>query len=335
VVPSRVLGGQGLVVSAQALGTLSISEFYGSELECPPDIDEGVATIHRAVELGVTLFDTADIYGNGHNETILGAALKGRREQVLIATKFGAIRKPGATSHGFDGRPEYVRKSCDGSLARLGVDHIDLYYQHRADHGVPIEDTVGAMSELVKAGKVRYLGLSEPSVDTLRRAHATHPISAVQSEYSLFSRDVEQQVIPECRRLGVGFVAYSPLGRGLLTGAITSEMVFASTDWRRSTHPRFSEQNLPSNLDLVAEVVAIAEARGATPAQVALAWLHAQGDDVVPVPGTKRRKYLEQNLASLDLDLEDGEMAKLDALVANGDRYPDMSLVGQQTPSPK
>ncbi|GAA1827243.1 aldo/keto reductase [Pseudonocardia ailaonensis] len=331
--PLRPLGGQGLLVSPQALGTLSISEFYGSELTDPPDVDEGIRTIQRAVELGIQFFDTADIYGNGHNEELLGRVLGPIRDRVVIATKFGAIREPGATSHDFDGRPEYVRAACEASLRRLGMDHIDLYYQHRADARVPIEETVGAMGELVAAGKVRYLGLSEASADTLRRAHAVHPISALQSEYSLFSRDIEAQVLPACRELGIGLVAYSPLARGLLTGAITSGTTFSETDWRRTTHPRFSEDNLGPNLDRVARVVEIAARRGATPAQVALAWLHHQGEDVVPVPGTKRRRYLEGNVAAWGLALDAGELAALGAVLPVGDRYPDMSVVNRETPA--
>ncbi|WP_236792362.1 aldo/keto reductase [Amycolatopsis sp. GM8] len=330
--PLRPLGSQGLAVSPQALGTLSISEFYGSELSDPPDVEEGIETIHRALELGVQFFDTADIYGNGHNEQVLGRALGPVRDQVIIATKFGAIRKAGATSHAFDGRPEYVRSSCESSLRRLGTDHIDLYYQHRADSRVPIEDTVGAMAELVQSGKVRYLGLSEASGDTLRRAHATHPISALQSEYSLFSRDIEADVLPACRALGIGLVAYSPLARGLLTGTITTETTFSGTDWRRTTHPRFSTENLSRNLERVAEVTAIAGRRGVTPAQVALAWLHHQGNDVIPVPGTKRQRYLEKNVAAFGIALDESELAILDQLVPVGDRYPDMSTVNRDTP---
>lgn len=332
--PLRPLGGQGLLVSPQALGTLSISEFYGSELAEPPDVEEGIRTIRRAVELGVQFFDTADIYGNGHNEELLGQVLAPVRDRVVIATKFGAIREPGATSHDFDGRPEYVRASCEASLRRLGTDHIDLYYQHRADSRVPIEETVGAMAELVAAGKVRYLGLSEASADTVRRAHAVHPISALQSEYSLFSRDIEAEVLPVCRELGVGVVAYSPLARGLLTGSITRATSFTETDWRRATHPRFSEDNLGPNLDRVARVVEMADRRGVTAAQIALAWLHHQGEDVVPVPGTKRCRYLESNLAAWELALDASELSALDGLVPVGDRYPDMSVVNRDTPAP-
>lgn len=332
--PLRPLGSQGPLVSPQALGTLSISEFYGSEATDPPDVEEGIRTIHRAVELGIQFFDTADIYGNGHNEEVLGTALRPMRDQVVIATKFGAVREPGATSHAFDGRPEYVVASCESSLRRLGTDHIDLYYQHRADAGVPIEDTVGAMAELVTAGKVRHLGLSEASAETLRRAHATHPIAALQSEYSLFSRDIEAEVLPVCRELGIGVVAYSPLGRGLLTGAITRETAFGPGDWRRSTHPRFSPANLGHNLDLVAEVVALADRREVAPSQIALAWLHHRGDDIVPVPGTKRRSHLERNVAAWGIDLDRDELDLLDRLVPVGDRYPDMSVVNRGTPAP-
>jgi aryl-alcohol dehydrogenase-like predicted oxidoreductase len=331
-VPQRALGSQGLVTSAQGLGTLSINEFYGTVRPSSSEVAEGRSTIHRAIELGVRLFDTADIYGDGDNERLLGETLASSRDQVVIATKFGGVRRPNATTHDFIGRPEYVHQACNDSLRRLGTDYIDLYYQHRADARVPIEETVGAMAELVAAGKVRYLGLSEPAADTLRRAHRVHPISAVQSEYSLFSRDVEEEVIPVCRELGVGFVAYSPLGRGLLTGNITAETTFDEGDWRRSSHPRFSDENLRANGVLVDQIRELAVRREVAPSQVALAWLHHRGDDIVPLPGTKRRRYLEQNVAALDLTLSDDELSILDALRPAGTRYPDMSSVNRSTP---
>jgi aryl-alcohol dehydrogenase-like predicted oxidoreductase len=319
------LGSQGLSVSRQGLGCMGMSEFYGDL-----DDDESIATIHRALELGVTLLDTADIYGPETNERLVGRAIAGRRERVVLATKFGIVRDPSnPAARGVNGRPDYVHSRCDASLARLGVDHIDLYYQHRVDPNVPIEETVGAMAELVAAGKVRYLGLSEAAPATIRRAQAVHPISALQTEYSLFARDPEAELLPTLRELGIGFVAYSPLGRGFLTGSFRSLDDLGETDFRRG-QPRFQGENLDANLAIVDGLEAVARAHDATPAQVALAWVHAQGDDVVPIPGTKRRRYLEQNVAALDLALTDDELRSLEqAGVARGDRYADMSNVNR------
>jgi aryl-alcohol dehydrogenase-like predicted oxidoreductase len=281
------LGSQGLTVSRQGLGCMGMSEFYG-----PSDDAESIATIHRALELGVTLLDTADIYGPHTNEELVGRAIAGRREQVVVATKFGIVRDPdNPTARGVSGRPDYVRRACEGSLRRLGVEHIDLYYQHRVDPDTPIEETVGAMGELVAEGKVRFLGLSEAAPETIRRAHAVHPISALQTEYSLFAREPEVEILPAVRELGIGFVPYSPLGRGFLTGALRSLDGLEENDFRRS-QPRFQAANLDANLAIVAVVEALAAAKGVTPAQLALAWVHAQGEDVVPIPGTKRRRYL-------------------------------------------
>jgi aryl-alcohol dehydrogenase-like predicted oxidoreductase len=319
------LGSQGLTVSRQGLGCMGMSEFYGER-----DDAESVATIHRALELGVTLLDTADIYGPEANERLVGRAIADRRDRVVLATKFGIVRDPAdPTARGVNGRPEYVKARCEASLARLGVDHIDLYYQHRVDPNVPIEETVGAMAELVAAGKVRYLGLSEAAPDTIRRAHAVHPISALQTEYSLFARDPEAEIVPALRELGIGFVPYSPLGRGFLTGSFRSLDDLGEDDFRRG-QPRFQGDNLAANLGIVAHVEAVARAHDATPAQVALAWVHAQGQDMVPIPGTKRRRYLEQNVAALDLVLTAEELRGLEqAGVARGDRYADMSGVSR------
>ncbi|AGI23884.1 aldo/keto reductase [Pseudomonas sp. MT3] len=319
---TRRLGPQGPSVSAIGLGCMGMSDFYTTG----SDEKESVATLHRALELGVTLFDTADVYGPHTNEALLGRALKGKREQVFLATKFGLLRNPDQpTSRGADGRPEYVREAVEGSLRRLGTDHIDLYYQHRVDPGVPIEETVGAMAELVRSGKVRYLGLSEASADTLERAHKVHPITALQSEYSLWTRDPEENgVLDTCRRLGVGFVPYSPLGRGFLTGALKSPEDFAEDDYRRSS-PRFSGENFARNLQLVEKIGELANARGVKPAQLALAWVLAQDEHLVPIPGTKQRKYLEENVAALALELSAGELAGIDAIfpagAATGGRY--------------
>jgi aryl-alcohol dehydrogenase-like predicted oxidoreductase len=323
----RALGKQGLVVSELGLGCMGMSEFYG-----PRDDAESLRTIDRALELGVNLLDTADVYGPLINEELVGKAVRGRREKFLIATKFGHVRTPEGKFGGIDGRPEYLRACCDASLKRLGVETIDLYYQHRVDPKVPIEETVGAMAELVKAGKVRYLGLSEAAAATLRRAHAVHPISALQTEYSLWSRDPEDELLATCRELGIGFVAYSPLGRGFLTGAIKSPADLSADD-RRNLMPRFHAENFARNLQLVEKVKELAGRRGATPGQLALAWVLAQGDDIVPIPGTKRVKYLEENCAAAALTLTPTELSALDAAapkgVAVGSRYADMSMVNR------
>jgi aryl-alcohol dehydrogenase-like predicted oxidoreductase len=319
------LGSQGLEVSRQGLGCMGMSEFYGAR-----DDDESIATIHRALELGVTLLDTADIYGPETNERLVGRAIAGRRDQVVLATKFGIVRDPTDPKvRGVDGSPDYVRAHCDASLARLGIDHVDLYYQHRVDPKTPIEETVGAMAELVSQGKVRYLGLSEAAPATIRRAHAVHPISALQTEYSLFARDPEAEILPTLRELGIGFVPYSPLGRGFLTGSFRSLDDLDDDDFRRG-QPRFQGENLDANLAIVQRVEAVAREHDATPAQVALAWVHAQGDDVVPIPGTKRRRYLEQNVAALDVALTAADLRGLEeAGVARGERYADMSGVNR------
>ena len=319
------LGSQGLVVSRQGLGCMGMSEFYGEG-----DDDESIATIHRALELGVTLLDTADIYGPHSNERLVGRAIADRRDKVVLATKFGIVRDPdNPAARGVNGRPEYVKARCDDSLQRLGVDHIDLYYQHRVDPATPIEETVGAMAELVAAGKVRYLGLSEAAPETIRRAHAVHPISALQTEYSLFARDPEAEILPTLRELGIGFVPYSPLGRGFLTGAFRSLDALDERDFRRG-QPRFQGENLAANLAIVEAIEAVASAKAATPAQVALAWVHGQGEDVVPIPGTKRRRYLEDNVAALDIHLSAADTARLEEPGgAHGDRYADMSAVNR------
>ena len=317
----RRLGRQGLVVSAQGLGCMGMSEFYG-----PGDEAESIATIHRALERGVDLLDTADMYGPYTNEELVGRAIRDRRDQVVLATKFGIVRDPqDPTRRAICGRPEYVRRACEGSLRRLGVDVIDLYYQHRVDPETPIEETVGAMAELVREGKVRFLGLSEASPETLRRAHAVHPISALQTEYSLWSRDPEDGVLATCRELGIGFVAYSPLGRGFLTGRIRRPEDLDPDDYRRHS-PRFQGANFERNLALVARVEELAREKGVTPAQLALAWVLSRGEDVVPIPGTKRRRYLDENLAACDVRLTPEDLARLDAAAppgaAAGDRYP-------------
>jgi aryl-alcohol dehydrogenase-like predicted oxidoreductase len=329
-IPTRTLG-QGLQVPAQGLGCMGMSRIYG-----PADETESLATIDRALELGVTFLDTADVYGLGHNEELVGRAIAGRRDRVVLGTKFGIVRRrddPGF--RGVDGRPEYVRSACDESLERLGVDHIDLYYQHRADPNVPIEDTVGAMAELVAAGKVRHLGLSEAAADTIRRAHAVHPISALQSEWSLWSRDIEGDVLSTARELGIGIVPYSPLGRGLLTGQIRSADELSRGDFRRGT-PRFEGDNLARNLEVVERVRTIATEKGVTPGQLALAWVQAQGDDVAPIPGTKRRTYLEENVAALDMELSPDDIDELEAVAStnavSGERYGDMAWVSGRTP---
>ena len=317
---TTALGSQGLRVGQQGLGCMGMSEFYGAG-----DDTESIATIHRALELGVTLLDTADMYGPYLNEELVGRAIADRREGVVIATKFGNVRDPkNPANRSVNGRPEYVRASCDGSLKRLGVDYIDLYYQHRVDPNTPIEETVGAMAELVTAGKVRYLGLSEAAPETIRRAHAVHPISALQTEYSIWSRDPEAEILPTTRELGIGFVPYSPLGRGFLTGAVRSVDQLDERDFRRFS-PRFQGDNLEANISIVEAVDRVAKSVGATPAQVALAWVHAQGSDLVPIPGTKRRTYLEDNIGALGVKLGDGDLQALDEVAAPvGDRYSDM-----------
>ena len=321
----RRLGNEGLEVSAQGLGCMGMSEFYGSA-----DEDEAVATILRALDLGVTFLDTADMYGPFTNEKLVGRALAGRRDEVVLATKFGNQRGEDGSFLGINGQPDYVRSACDASLARLGVDHIDLYYQHRVDKTVPIEETVGAMAELVEQGKARYLGLSEASPETIRRAHAVHPISALQTEYSLWTRDPEDAVLPTVRELGIGFVAYSPLGRGFLSGAITKPEDLAEGDFRRN-NPRFQGANFDKNLELVERVREIAAERDVTPGQLALAWLLAQGEDIVPIPGTKRREYLEENAAATEIQLSADELERIDDAApvgaTAGERYPDMSSI--------
>ena len=316
----RRLGGHGLVVSSLGLGCMGMSEFYGAL-----DDAESVATIHRALDLGITLLDTADVYGPHTNERLVGRAIAGQRDAIVLATKFGIMRGPDPKSRGVNGRPEYVRASCDASLQRLGVDHIDLYYQHRVDPNVPIEETVGAMADLVGQGKVRYLGLSEAAPATIRRAHAAHPISALQTEYSLWSREPEAEILPTCRELGIGFVAYSPLGRGFLTGRFRRFEDLPPDDYRR-TVPRFQGENFEKNLGLVKRVEEIAREKGCTPAQLALAWLLAQGEDIVPIPGTKQRRRLEENAASTNVTLTAAELRRIAAVapqgVAAGERYP-------------
>jgi len=324
----RKLGKQGLVVSAMGLGCMGMSDFYG-----PRDEAESVATLHRALEIGITFLDTADMYGPFKNEELLGRALRGKRDRVVLATKFGNERKPDGTFVGVNGRPEYVRSACEASLRRLGVETIDLYYQHRVDAKVPIEDTVGAMAELVRQGKVRYLGLSEAGPTTIKRAHAVHPISALQTEYSLWTRDPEEEILPTVRKLGIGFVAYSPLGRGFLTGRFARAEDLDPTDNRRN-HPRFQGANFDRNLKLVARVKELAARKGVTAGQLALAWVLSRGPDVVPIPGTRHRRYLEENVAAAAVVLGPADLASIDEVaprgVAAGTRYPDpqMKMLG-------
>src|SRR3954467_14271148 len=322
---TRKLGEQGLEVSAEGLGCMGMSEFYG-------DADEGeaVRTIHRALELGVNFLDTADMYGPFTNEKLVGRAIADRRDQVVLATKFGNVRTEDGGRGGINGSPEYVRSACDASLERLGVEHIDLYYQHRVDKEVEIEETVGAMKELVEAGKVRYLGLSEAGPETIRRAHAVHPISALQTEYSLWTRDPEDRILPTVRELGIGFVAYSPLGRGFLSRRFQSPDDFEEGDFRRH-HPRFQGENFQKNLELVERVKEIADEKGVTAGQLALAWVLAQGEDIVPIPGTTKVKNLEENVAAAEVQLSDEDLRRLDEVapkgVAAGERYADMSSI--------
>lgn len=326
MIPRRRLGTNGPEVSAIGLGCMGMSEFYGAGDEA-----ESIATIHHAIDRGVDFLDTADMYGVGRNEELVGRAIADRRDRVFLATKFGNVRGDDGSFRGVCGRPDYVRSACDASLRRLGVDVIDLYYQHRVDPEVPIEETVGAMAELVREGKVRFLGLSEAAPDTVRRAHAVHPIAALQTEYSLWSRDAEEAILPTVRELGISYVAYSPLGRGFLTGQFRSPADFPEDDYRRF-HPRFTGDNFRKNLDLVKEIEAMAAEKGCTAAQLALAWVLAQGDDIVPIPGTKRRRWLDDNIAALDVKLTPDDLARIDRAfppgAAAGDRY---HAAGMQT----
>jgi aryl-alcohol dehydrogenase-like predicted oxidoreductase len=324
-VDQRNLGNEGLVVSEIGLGCMGMSEFYGTG-----EVEESIATIHRAIELGVTFLDTADMYGPFTNEKLVGEAIADRRDEVVLATKFGNVRGEDGSFRGVSGKADYVREACDASLSRLGVDHIDLYYQHRVDPETPIEETVGAMKELVEAGKVRYLGLSEAGAETIRKAHAVHPISALQSEYSLFTREVEDEILPTVRELDIGFVPYSPLGRGFLTGRWRSVEDMPENDTRSARFPRFAEENFQRNLELADRVREVADGKGITPGQLALAWLLAQGNDIVPIPGTKRREYLEENAGAAGVTLTEEDLASIEEAMprgsAAGERYSEVQM---------